>query len=66
MTKKEKIEISKDIIEKIKQRIKETEFKSVEEYIEFVLREVLEEEEAEISKEDEEIIKERLRALGYL
>ena len=66
MTQKEKIEISKDIIEKIKQRIKETEFKSVEEYIEFVLREVLEEEEAEISKEDEEIIKERLRALGYL
>lgn len=42
-------------------------FSSVEELVEFVLEEVLsEEEQGGYSKEDEEKIKERLRALGYL
>ena len=65
------IKIPKEIYEKIEERIKDTEFKSVSEYVTYVLREVLaslEEEETEVvfSEEEEEKIKERLRALGYL
>ena len=42
-------------------------FRSHEEFVEFVLSEVLAEEpEQGMSKEDEEKVKERLRALGYL
>ena len=64
------VEISKEIYDKVKKFIEDSgEFKSVEEFVEFVLREVLEEEgteEAVYSKEEEEEIKKRLRALGYL
>jgi len=64
------VKIPKDIIEKIKERIQETEFRSVEEYITFVLQEVIKEEDDEpeevFSEEDEKKVKERLRALGYL
>jgi len=64
------VEISKEIYDKVKKFIEDSgEFKSVEEFVEFVLREVLEEEGAEeavYSKEEEEEIKKRLRALGYL
>jgi len=65
------IKIPKEIYEKIEERIKDTEFKSVSEYVTYVLREVLaslEEEETEevFSEEEEEKVKERLRALGYL
>ncbi len=64
------VKIPKDIIEKIKERIQETEFKSVEEYITFVLQEVIKDEDDEpeevFSEEDEKKVKERLRALGYL
>lgn len=61
--KKVKVMLSKKIVDKIKKRIEETEFKSVEEYIEFVLKEVLKDEE--VPKVEEEKIKERLKALGY-
>ncbi len=60
------------LFEKIKKRIDGTGFTSVSDYVTFVLREVLstEEEESEekeaFSREDEEKVKERLRALGYL
>jgi Arc/MetJ-type ribon-helix-helix transcriptional regulator len=65
------ISIPADIYKKIEERIKDTEFNSVSEYVTYVLREVLaslEEEEAEevFSEEEEEKVKERLRALGYL
>ena len=55
----------------IKKRIEGTGFNSISSYVTYVLRELLasmEEEEKEevFSKEDEEKIKERLRALGYL
>jgi Arc/MetJ-type ribon-helix-helix transcriptional regulator len=71
MAEEVEIKIPKDIYEKIQERIKDTEFKSVDEYITYVLREVLaslEEEETEevFSEEEEEKVKERLRALGYL
>jgi len=54
----------------IKRRVEESsgEFKSVEDYIEFVLKEIVtdEEEKQTYTKEEEEEIKKRLRALGYI
>ena len=63
-----KISISDEIYEKIKKRVKDTDFKSVEEYVNFVLQEVISEVEKEpvLSKEEKEEVKGRLRALGYL
>ncbi|MDO8724567.1 MAG: hypothetical protein Q7J35_00690 [Candidatus Methanoperedens sp.] len=67
----EEIKIQKDLIKKIRDHLKDTEFKSVEEYVTFVLEEVMkdddnEEPEEVFSEEDESKVKERLRALGYL
>jgi len=62
--------ISKDLYEKVKERVRgsQGEFGSVEEYVEFVLNEVVKDEgEAEAyTPEEEEEIKRRLKALGYL
>ncbi len=59
-----------DVYRGIEERVKVTEFNSVEEYVTYVLKQVLEqvnkEEEQAYSKEDEEKVKERLRSLGYL
>lgn len=65
------IKISKEIYEKAKKYIeKYGGFNSVEELVEFVLNETLSEETEETqkvySKEEEEKVKERLRALGYI
>jgi len=62
------VEIPKDIADKIEERMKDTDFNSLSEYVNYVLREVVSEEEEEevFSEEDEEKVKERLRALGYL
>ena len=65
------ISIPTPLADKIKKRIEGTGFTSVSSYVIYVLREVIssiEEEEKEdaFSKEDEEKVKERLRALGYL
>ncbi len=55
---------------KIKKRIKDTGFTSVSSYVTYVLREIIseevEEQEEPFSAEDEERVKQRLRALGYL
>ncbi|MCK4733723.1 MAG: hypothetical protein KAT65_14815 [Methanophagales archaeon] len=57
---------------RIDERVHATEFQSVEEYVTFVLEEVLggeeesEEEGPTFSEEEEEEVKKRLRALGYL
>ncbi len=66
-----KVEIPDELYRKIEERVKETEFDSVDEYVAFVLKEVLEsleeeEEEQVFSEEEEEKVKERLRALGYI
>ena len=69
MVEKVSIEIRKDLYDRVKEEVErsEGEFKSVEEYIEFVLEELLSEEEEEVyTKEEEEEIKRRLRALGYI
>ncbi len=65
------IRIPTRLIEEIEERIGATEFESVEEYVTFVLEEVIkdvdeEEPEEVFSEEDEAKVKERLRALGYL
>lgn len=61
------VDIPKSVAEKIEGRMKNSEFKSLSEYVSYVLKEVVLEEEGEtFSKEDEERVKERLKALGYL
>lgn len=64
------ISIPTPLAEKIKKRIKGTGFHSLSSYVTYVLREVIsnidEEEQEAFTKEDEEKVKERLRALGYL
>jgi len=66
---KKSVSIPAELYDAIGQRVSETEFNSVEEYVTFVLEEVLrddEEDEIAFSPEDEEEVKKRLRALGYL
>ncbi len=62
--------ITADLYGKIEERVEATGFGSVEEYVTFVLEEVLKDEEDEekvaFSKEEEEEVKKRLKALGYL
>ena len=64
------ISIPTPLAEKIKKRIEGTGFNSLSSYVTYVLREVIsgmeEETDDGFSKEDEERVKERLRALGYL
>jgi Arc/MetJ-type ribon-helix-helix transcriptional regulator len=65
---KKTVSLPAELYDKIEQRITGTEFSSVDEYANFVLEEVLKEEESEtsFSKEDEEEVKRRLKGLGYL
>jgi len=65
------ISIPTPLANKIKERIKNTGFNSLSSYVVYVLREVIsnvedDEQETAFSKDDEEKVKERLRALGYL
>ncbi len=70
MAGKKCVEIREDLYEKARRFIEEQGgFQSVEELVEFLLEEALSAEEASgqgMSKEDEEKVKERLRALGYI
>ena len=64
------ISIPTPLAEKIKKRIEGTGFTSLSSYVTYILREVISNMEGEseeaFSKEDEERVKDRLRALGYL
>ncbi len=65
------ISIPTPLANKIKKRIEGTGFNSLSSYVTYVLREVIsnveeDENEEAFSKDDEEKVKERLRALGYL
>ena len=63
------VSIPKPLFKKVQDRIEGTGFTSVSSYVTYVLREIVaEEEEAEqpFSREDEERVKARLRALGYI
>ena len=70
MPKKVAVNISKKLVDEIQRRVNESggEFTSVEDFVEFVLTEVLKEDEPEqaYTPEKEEEIKERLRRLGYI
>lgn len=67
-----KISINKPLALKLKKRLKETEFKTLSEYVGFILEEVLasleeqDEEESGYSAEEEEKVKQRLKDLGYI
>ncbi len=64
------VSIPTPLFKKVEERIKGTGFTSVSSYVTYVLREIAAGEEAEteeaFSKEDEERVKDRLRALGYI
>jgi metal-responsive CopG/Arc/MetJ family transcriptional regulator len=64
------IEIPESLFERVEARIKGTGFQSVSDYVVHILREELANEGKEqvggYTKEEEEKVKERLRALGYL
>lgn len=62
------VPIPTSLFEKIKERIEGTEFKSVSDYLTYVVNEILTEndDEESVSEKDEKLIKERLRALGYI
>lgn len=65
------IEISLDLFKKIEDRIQKTEFKSVSEYVSFVLAEVVKEDDEKeerggLTAEEEALLTDRLRGLGYL
>jgi len=63
------VELPESLVNRVESRIKGSKFASVSDYVTFVLREKLAEEESPktpFSEEEEKKIKDRLRALGYL
>jgi metal-responsive CopG/Arc/MetJ family transcriptional regulator len=63
------VSIPTSLYKKIEETIKGTNVSSVSSYVAKILREALSKEEAKddvFSKEDEEKVKERLKALGYI
>jgi Arc/MetJ-type ribon-helix-helix transcriptional regulator len=69
MVKRIKVPVSQLLIKKIQKEIEKSkgEFSDVTEFIEFVLRELFEEEYIDTyTKEEEKIIKDRLKSLGYI
>jgi Arc/MetJ-type ribon-helix-helix transcriptional regulator len=56
------------LVRKVESRLSQTQFKVVSEYVTYVMTEVLKEEgeDKPLTQEDEEKVKERLKALGYL
>lgn len=65
MSEKVDIKISKELYDKVKEKITGTSITTVEEYIELLLENEFPE-ETEYTAEEEELIRERLRRLGYI
>ena len=68
-----KVPIKKAVATKLRRRMKETDFNTLSEYVNFILQEVItsleeqdDEDSDEYSEEEEEKMKQRLRDLGYL
>lgn len=64
-----KITIPKELVKKIEQRIKQTDFNSVEEYIVYVLEQMTDTDSSETesySKEEEAALKQNLKDMGYI
>ncbi len=62
------VSIPTPLFEKIQQKIKDTGFTSVSDYVTFVLREILahSNDTDAFTEEDEKKVKDRLKSLGYL
>jgi Arc/MetJ-type ribon-helix-helix transcriptional regulator len=64
------VSIPKPLFNKLKKQIEGTGFTSVSSYVTYMLREIIaerkEEKKGAFTKEDEEVVKRRLRALGYI
>jgi hypothetical protein len=61
------IHISEDVARLLEERIKGSSFESVDAYVTFVLARLAEQTgETAFSEEDERLLKERLRSLGYI
>ncbi|RLE53764.1 MAG: CopG family transcriptional regulator [Candidatus Methanomethylicota archaeon] len=61
--------ITRELYDKIAEQVEKSHgvFKSVDEYVNFALKELLEKEESNVfTPEEEEEIKKRLRSLGYI
>ena len=65
MNERVQIAIRKDLVDKLKKKIEGTSISSVDEYIELLLENEFPE-ETEYTTEEEELIRERLRRLGYI
>ena len=65
MSDKIDVKISKELYDKVKEKITGTSITTVEEYIELLLENEFPE-ETEYTAEEEELIRERLRRLGYI
>jgi Arc/MetJ-type ribon-helix-helix transcriptional regulator len=66
---KQTVEIPSDLHSAIQSKVRRTEFDSVDEYIVYVLEEVVaasDDESAEYNDVDEEEVQDRLKSLGYL
>ncbi len=66
---KTSVTVPVDLFEAIAARVETTEFESVEEYVAFVLRELLRDEtpeEPQLSEQDEAEVQRKLRDLGYM
>lgn len=63
------IKINDEIFNSLAKRAEEKEFKTAEEYIESILKQIVEKissQKVQMSEEEEEKVKSRLRALGYM
>lgn len=65
MSDKVEVKISKELYDKVKEKITGTSITTVEGYIELLLENEFPE-ETEYTAEEEELIRERLRRLGYI
>jgi len=66
--KKQTLSLPPELYQRIEERVRATGFESVDEYVIFVLEEVLREDEegTVLSEQEDEEVKKRLRSLGYL
>jgi hypothetical protein len=65
---KEKIEISKELFDNLKKRYKDSGFDSVDDYIDYILKQVVSDslDEGSNSSDDEELVRKNLKEMGYL
>ncbi len=62
-----KVKLPEKLYKEARAKAEEAGFNTIDEFIVFVLEQLLgEEEPTELTEEDEEKVKERLRALGYI